>query len=132
MNTRSIIIAAVLILGSLVCHSQIVASIDLPTRFSMESTASIGQFAFNVVESHKNATFESIDYSASSQKLAMSTVEAIQFISIVKGGEVYLKNMPVFSTHLNMSMANYEAGDYELHLTVEGKIVPTIIEIKKN
>ena len=132
MNTRSIIIAAVLILGSLVSYSQVVASIDILNSFTLESTATIGQFTYDVVDSETNATFESIDYSASSQKLAMTTVESVQFINIVKGGEVYLKNMPVFSTNLNMSMANYEAGDYELHLTVEGKIVPTIIEIKKN
>ncbi len=132
MKLSTIITAAILTLGSLATYGQVVASIDRPVHFTQPSTLSISQFSYTVVDSETNVAFESIDYSASSQKLAMTTVQAVQFVSIVKDGESFLENMPVFSNNLNMSMANYSAGNYELHLTVEGKIVPTVIQVVKS
>lgn len=132
MNTRSIIIATLLVFGSLLSYSQVVASIESSANFISTSTIVTSQVTFDVVPANQNATFEGIEYSSRSQKLALTTIELIQFITIIKDGAVFLKNMPVLSNKVNLSMNNYSSGDYELHLTIEGKGVPTIIELAKS
>ncbi len=113
-------------------YSQVVASVSGATNFATYNTIAISHLSYDVLESTDNVQFESINYSASSQNLALKTVEEVQFVTIYKGGEVYLKNMPVFASRLTMSMQNYEVGEYELHISAMGKLEPTIIQITKN
>lgn len=131
MRTRSIITIAFIILGSIIANSQTVASLGTGSNFASHSTMLVSQLTYDVVDSDTNVLIESIDYSATSQNLSLDTKEEVQFISIYKDGEVYLSKMPMMSSNLNFSMQNYEAGDYELHLTVSGSVIPTIIEITK-
>ena len=132
MRTRSIIIVAFILLGSFVANSQTVASLGAGSNFASYNTMLVSQLTYDVVDADTNVLIESIDYSATAQNLSLATAEDVQFISIYKDGEVYLSNMPMMSSSLNFSMQNYEAGDYELHLTVMGSVIPTIIEITKN
>ncbi len=132
MNPKFIIPTALLVMCSLVSYSQAVASIDSPEIWSESSSLLISKVSYDIVDASTNATFKSLDYSASKQKLSLSTIEAVKFITIIKEGDIYLNNMPVLANSLNLSLENYEVGDYQLHLTVEGKAVPTIIEVTKS
>ena len=129
---KFILTATVITTFTVAGYSQVVASISGATNFASYNTIALSQLSYDVLESIDNVQFESIDYSASSQNLALETVEEVQFITIYKDGEVYLKNMPVFASSLTMSMQNYEVGDYELHISAMGKLEPTIIQIAKN
>jgi len=132
MSTRSIIIIAFITLGSFIGNSQTVASLGSGSNFASYNTMMISQLTYDVLDADTNVLIESINYSSTEQTLSLDTAEDVQFISIYKAGEVYLSNMPMMSSNLNFSMQNYEAGDYELHLTVSGSVIPTIIEITKN
>jgi len=132
MNTRSIIIATLLILGSLISYSQVVASIDVAPSLIPTHDSHVSQLSYAVVDSESNVEFESINYSACSQNLTLKAEDKVICISVFQDGEVFLKNMPILTDKLNLSMKNYVAGDYELHLTVASQSDPTIIEITKS
>lgn len=131
MKTKTFL-SVVFILGAVVSYGQTVASSGSASDFLAYNTVAASHLSYNIVESNDNVVFESINYSAANQKLELNTKDEILFISVYKDGEVYLQNMPIMTSELNFSMQNYDAGDYELHLSTAGKIVPTVITLNKN
>lgn len=131
MQKTTIITAVIIILGSISGFGQTVASVSSITNLASLNSVIISQLSYNVMEDVDNLQFQNINYQSADQKLVLETEQDVSFISIYKDGEEYMAKMPVFSSKLNLSMQNYEDGEYELHLIVEGKMTPTIIEISK-
>lgn len=131
MKIRSSLITAVLITLATVSYSQTVASANSFEDFSAYNTIAVTQLTYQVVNAETNATLTTVNYTATQEKLTIGAEESIQFISLTKDGEDFLMKMPVFSNNLNLSMRNYDSGDYKLFLNVEGKAAPTVIEITK-
>lgn len=131
MKIRKPLILAVLMTISTIGFSQVVASIDASSDYSMNNTVLTSQLTYKIVDAESNVQFSKVNYSTVDQQLTLDTNEEVQFITLLKDDQYYLTNMPVFSQKLRVSMKNYEPGTYELHLKVKGKIVPTILDIKK-
>ena len=131
MKLRLLTIAAFLLMATL-GTSQVVASINTATDYSSYNTIAVSnQLSYSIVDADSNVQFSKVNYSTADQKLTLDALDEIQYISLLKDGKFYLAKMPVFSENLRLSMENYEPGNYELHLLVSGKLVPTIIEIAK-
>jgi len=135
MQTKSLttsLLTALFVLVATLGYSQVVASINTGTDYTAYNTVAVAnQLSYSVVDADTNVRFTKVNYSTSDQKLTLDALDEIQFISLVKSGEFFLTRLPVFSQNLRVSMENYDIGDYELHLMVKGKTVPTIIEIEK-
>ncbi len=131
MQIKSIILAVILLNIAGLSYSQVVASINASTDFTSHNTAVETSLSYSIIQADSNVKFSKVNYSTSDQKLTLDALEEIQFISLFKDGKYYLTKMPVFSPHLRLSMEHYESGNYQLHLLVKGKIIPTIIEIEK-
>ncbi len=131
METRLLTTAFFLLMATL-GFGQVVASINTATDYNSYNTVTVAhQLSYSVVDADTNVRFTKVNYSTADQKLTLDALDEIQFISLTKDGEFYLTRMPVFSQNLRVSMENYEEGNYELHIMVKGKTVPTIIELEK-
>jgi hypothetical protein len=130
---KKLLTTVLVVLMATLGYSQVVASINTAAEYSSYNTVSVeNQLSYAILNADTNIQFSKVLYSTASQKLTLDALEEIQSISLVKeGGEFYLTNMPVASKNLRISLENYEKGEYELHLIVKGKSVPTIIEIEK-
>jgi len=131
MQLKSFITTAILLVVTTVSYSQIVASISSIDNTSKLNTNTVTQLTNQGVDEVKNSKLTKVDYSASQEKLQIEASQSIQFMSLFKDGQDFLTQMPVFANNLKISMMNYESGEYELHLSIEGNAVPTIIEITK-
>ena len=132
MRFKSIITIIAFALFSTAGFGQVVASINTSADFSNYNTVNTNsQLSYAILDADTNVQFSKVNYSTTNEQLTMDAKEEIQFISLVKDGKYYLTNMPVLSQNLRISMKNYEPGNYELHLMIKGKVVPTIMELKK-
>lgn len=131
MKTR-LLTTAMFVFMATFGYSQVVASINTATDYSSYNTVAVSNtLSYTIVDDETNVRFSKVNYSTADQKLTLDALDEIQFISLIKDGEFILAKMPVFSQNLRVSMENYEPGQYELHLMVNGKLVPTIIELEK-
>ncbi len=132
MQLKTIIIMIAFAAYSAVGYGQVVASINTGADFSSYNSVNANsQLSYAIVDSDTNVQFSKVNYSTTKEQLTMDAKEEIQFISLLKDGKYYLTNLPVLSQNLRVSMKNYELGNYELHLMIKGKVVPTIMEIEK-
>jgi predicted butyrate kinase (DUF1464 family) len=132
MNFKTIIIILAFTASSVVGFGQVVASINTGANFTSYNTVNTNsQLSYAILDADTNVQFSKVNYSTTKEQLTMDAKEEIQFISLVKDGKYYLTNLPVLSQNLRVSMKNYEPGNYELHLMIKGKVVPTIMELVK-
>jgi len=90
-----------------------------------------GSVKYQVIEAKSNLKITSLNYTVSNEKMSLTTLEDVQFISVMKGDALYLPKIPIKSSNIILSLSNYEEGNYQILLHNPTEAAPTVIDIVK-